>query len=104
MEPSKISPSHSLQVLFPDLYQFVINYLENTHNIHPYDIQAHAIKEQDGYQLVFHFGEGYAHEKSQFFSDASIENLESEIEEFTKSVGEKCKEAMIADYFKMMKP
>ncbi|GAA0611349.1 hypothetical protein GCM10009001_30740 [Virgibacillus siamensis] len=103
MEPSKMGPMQSLRVLFPDLYQFVVNHLEETHNIHPYDVQAHALKDQNGYQLIFHFGEGYAHEESKFFTLDSIKNMDAEIKEFTKTVGEKCKEVMIADYFKMMK-
>lgn len=104
MEPEQTENERFLRVILPNLYNFLMEELEKHYNIHPYDIQAHAIKESEQYQLIFYFGDGFAHQKTKSFSNEAIEKMSTEITDFAKELGEACKEVMIADYFKMMKP
>ncbi|WP_164668821.1 hypothetical protein [Virgibacillus doumboii] len=104
MESKQSGKEQPLRVVLPELYTFVTEGLEDLHNIHPYDIQLYGVEEETGYQLIFYFGEGYSHQESIFFSHSSIEKKDSEITDFVEKFGESCKEVMIADYFKMMKP
>lgn len=98
-EGSKEQP---IQIISPKLYRLILNELENLH-IHPYDMQVSGVKEENGVQLIFRFGDGYAHSASQFFSNEVIEDENPELKKFVQHVGEEGKKTMIADYFKMMK-
>ncbi|MBY7142031.1 hypothetical protein KFZ56_02785 [Virgibacillus sp. NKC19-3] len=93
-----------LRVLSPDLYRYITDKFEELHNIHAYDIQADAIKEETGLHLRLQFGDQFAHQEERFFTFDAIEERSTELEEFVKSTADKCQEVMIADYFKMMKP
>lgn len=93
----------SLRVISPQLYRFFTGELERQYNIHPYDIQITASKVESGYNLTFYYGEGYGHRETHFFSSDAIQSLNSEIADFIEEFGESCKQAMIADYYKMLK-
>lgn len=103
-EQTSSKQEQPMRVILPDLYNEVTKNLEDHHNIHKYDIQAQAIKEASGYEAIIYFGDSYAHKKSQYFSNEAIKNTNHEIIEFIEKVGDACKEVMIADYFKMMRP
>ncbi|WP_019378444.1 hypothetical protein [Virgibacillus halodenitrificans] len=100
MESSTQQP---LRILMPELYQYIIEYLEEQHNIHSYDIQVFGMKQKVGLQLSFAFGEDYSHQEKKTFSLEQFHNKEKDIKPFIEEFGEKCKETMIADYYKMMK-
>ncbi|MCJ0931074.1 hypothetical protein [Virgibacillus halodenitrificans] len=97
------STQQPLRILLPELYQYIIEYLEEQHNIHSYDIQVFVMNQHDGYQLSFAFGEDYSHQEKITLTLKQIQNKEDNIKPFIKEFGEKCKETMIADYYKMMK-
>ncbi|MBP1950748.1 hypothetical protein [Virgibacillus litoralis] len=105
MESERIQTEQEqfLRVALPDLYSFLMEEVEKHYNIHPYDIQAHVIKDSEQYQLIFYYGDGFAHQKSKSFSHEAVERMGEEMTDFSKELGEACKEVMIADYFKMMK-
>ncbi len=92
----------TLRIVSPKLYNHIITLLAE-HHIHPYDITANVIEETSGLQLIIRFGEDFAHAKSESFSFKQIENPDDSITAFIDSIGEEAKEAMVADYFKMMK-
>lgn len=91
-----------IRIISPELYQIIMNELENLH-IHPYDMQVSGVKDENGVQLIFRFGDGYAHTASQFFQLNGLKKENPDLIEFIKHVGEEGKQTMIADYFKMMK-
>ncbi len=93
----------SLRVVFPQLYQSILAELEKL-NIHSYDMQINAEKQKDGVRLILQFGENFTHQKTQFFTYEAIENNSSEMTKFVKVTGEACKEVMINEYFKKMRP
>ncbi|GGJ85163.1 hypothetical protein GCM10007063_04630 [Lentibacillus kapialis] len=93
-----------MRVVLPDLYKKITDKLEEDYNIHKYDIQAQAVQESSGYEAIIYFGDSYAHKNSQYFSNEAIKHKNPEIAEFIEKVGSACKEVMIADYFKMMRP
>ncbi|MGY0691712.1 hypothetical protein ACW2QC_02825 [Virgibacillus sp. FSP13] len=101
-EGKKLENEQPIRILFPKLYEYIETELENLH-VHPYDIQANIAEEGSEYRILIHFGDGFAHTKSQLFTLEAINQLDTQITEFIKELGEKCKEVMIADYFKMMK-
>ncbi|WP_404452293.1 hypothetical protein LG329_18285 [Virgibacillus necropolis] len=101
-EEKTSKPERSIRAIAPELYANIISELENAH-IHPYDIQANAVKEDGGYKLIIRFGEDFAHTESEFFSFQSIERMDTDLTEFVKKIGEACKQVMIQDYYKMMK-
>ncbi|TMN23684.1 hypothetical protein FH966_12865 [Lentibacillus cibarius] len=103
-EQTASSKKRTLRIILPELYNFITTKLEELYNIHPYDIQVYAVKEASGYKLFLYYGDGYAHQKSQSFTDEALQNFDTELLEFIESVGESCKEVMIADYYRMMKP
>lgn len=91
-----------LRVVLPKLYNYLVKELESFH-VHAYDIQANAVEKDSGYQIMIHYGEGFSQLESQFFFYKSINNLDESITEYIGTIGEKCKQVMVADYFKMMK-
>ncbi|UJL46684.1 hypothetical protein KFZ58_01615 [Virgibacillus sp. NKC19-16] len=94
----------SLRVISPDLYWYITGKFEELHNVHTYDIQADAIKEETGLHIRLKFGDQFAHQEEQFFTFEAIEEQSTELEGFVKSTADKCQEVMVADYFKMMNP
>ncbi|GGB60610.1 hypothetical protein F3157_21425 [Virgibacillus dakarensis] len=92
----------SLRIVFPGLYHHIVSKLEDMH-IQPYDIQATLREGDAGYHIILRFGEGFSHALSQHFTVDDINQLNTGITDFIKDSAEKIKEAMIADYFKMMK-
>mgnify|MGYP006892263804 CR=1 FL=1 len=74
-------------------------------NIHSYDVQATAQCTNDEiYQITIQFGEGFGKKLSSTFTHEKIEKLDEAILSFFKECGEKIKETMIQEYYKMMKP
>ncbi|GAA0444652.1 hypothetical protein GCM10008983_22580 [Lentibacillus halophilus] len=94
----------SLRIILPELYHFITTELENRYNIHKYDIQANAIKEESGYKVILYYGDGFAHQMSRSLTNDVLHNKREALTEFLEEAGESCKEVMIADYFRMMKP
>ncbi|MFD2760803.1 hypothetical protein [Lentibacillus juripiscarius] len=103
-EQASTGKERSLRVILPELYSFITTELEDRYNIHPYDIQANAVKEASGYKIILYYGDNYAHQKAQSFSVKSLQSFDTELTAFIEEVGESCKEVMIADYYRMMKP
>lgn len=93
----------SLRIASPELYDIIIEELEK-HNIHSYDIEMNANKDENGIQIILLYGEKFNYEKERYFSYQTIETDKSEIIKFANETGEDCKEIMIKEYFKMMRP
>jgi hypothetical protein len=91
-----------LRVVSPELYGYLSDEFEKKFNIHPFDIQLEGIEREDGIQVLLHYGEGFANQMDTFFPYSAIAPESDELKEFTVSAGETCKEAMVADYYKMM--
>ena len=93
-----------LRISYPNLYEKLINELA-THHIHPFDIQATSKNIDDQLvELEVRFGDNYGHHQRKQFAKDKINEKSDEFTNFCKEVGETCKEALIADYFKMVKP
>ncbi|MBP2258534.1 hypothetical protein [Virgibacillus alimentarius] len=101
-EKKQASSERMMRIVSPNLYNHVTAELEKM-NIHSYDIEANVIEEDSGLQVIVRFGEGFTQERSQLFSYDTVTALDKDIDTFIKSIGEDCKQIMIADYFKMMK-
>lgn len=92
-----------LRAVAPSLFNSIISGLAN-YNIHLNDVQANAIKKEDGLDVTVLFGEHFNQYKSHFFTYDDINSDEDdEIKRFVNDIAEACKEVMIADYFKMIK-
>lgn len=104
MEQDENNPEQevSLRIVLPDLYKDIVDKLKEQH-IHAYDIQASAVKKENGFEVFIRFGEGFTQKQSQYFTYEAIEKTDQAITNFVEGIGKACKEIMIADYFKMMK-
>ncbi|MUV36731.1 hypothetical protein JNUCC1_00535 [Lentibacillus sp. JNUCC-1] len=94
----------SLRVIAPQLYKDIINAMTAKHNIHSYDIQATAIEKKDGLTIILRFGEEFAHTQEAFFTHETIKDRGEELNQFIQETADICKDVMVKDYFKMMKP
>ncbi|MFC3040630.1 hypothetical protein ACFOGI_10265 [Virgibacillus xinjiangensis] len=93
-----------LRVLSPKLYRFLTSQLEEQFHIHSYDIQLEGIQEENGILVILQYGEGFTHVEEEVFSMDEIEQEGEDLQDFVQRTGEACREVMIADYYKMVKP
>lgn len=100
---AEMQQTRTLRIIAPKLYEFITNELEKE-NIHSYDVQMKALQKEEGIHVFLWYGEKYNNQADAFFSHQVVEELGEEIEEFIKNVAESCKEIMLNEYFKMMKP
>lgn len=91
-----------LQIVSPELNEYVSAKLEEKFNIHSFDITLKGIEKEGGIHVIFRYGDGFAHQMDHFFPYTAISAESVEIKEFTESAGETCKDVMISDYYKMM--
>lgn len=94
----------SLRVIDPKLFKYIVHELNERHNIHSYDIETLAEKEAAGLNLTIRYGENYSHSKEAFFAYDTLKERADDLNDFIHEVADNCKEVMVADYFKMMKP
>lgn len=94
----------SLQIIDPKLYRYIVEELNERHNIHSYDTEILATKENSGLTLIIKYGQNFAHSKERFIKNKSLKNQEDDFVKFVHEVADECKEVMIAEYFKMVKP
>lgn len=92
-----------LMMLSPYLYQQLTDILEKE-NIHSFDIEAYGLKLKDHLEVEVRFGEAYQKAMKETFPLAVLKEKNEEYLNFCKNIGETCKEIMIQDYFKMVKP
>lgn len=102
-ENHKSAGEQPLRLAFPASYQHLLEQFAVCH-LHPYDVKASAIPEDGGFIIVLRYGEGLTQWKKHFFEHEALENPSTELTDFYKGTAETCKKALIADYYKMMKP
>lgn len=86
-----------------ELYQLLLDECESKH-VHSYDIKASAIADKLGVTLILRFGDDLNHCKETFFTHQSIRQKDIEVRTYLQMVTEECKEVIIRDYYKMLKP
>ncbi|WP_096270212.1 hypothetical protein [Paucisalibacillus globulus] len=94
----------SLRIVSPKLYNYIIQELEDKHNIHSYDIQIDASIMDEGMEITIRFGETFSNKESKFFPHKEIAEISDDIREFVAKTGEACTEVLIDDYFKIYAP
>lgn len=92
-----------LQTSYPKLYDHLIEAIK-VHNIHSYDVRATCQHVESEMEIQVNYGADFTLEHKRTFSDKEIAEIGDAFTEFCQEVGETCKETLIADYFKMMKP
>ncbi|MFD1038999.1 hypothetical protein ACFQ3N_11450 [Virgibacillus byunsanensis] len=92
-----------LRLIYPNLYDYLMEQL-TAENIHPFDIQAMGRKMDSKVEIQILFGEDFAQELTRTFSEENLVNINSDFVDFCEEVQETCKETLIADYYKMVKP
>ncbi|WP_138494214.1 hypothetical protein [Paenibacillus pinistramenti] len=110
-EEEQAAAIRPLEFVSPQLYQILKNELARLH-IHPYDVRAGGSRSGSGIQVELLYGEQFNQLKKGFFEDQEeVQGIEQGIEGgageaalFFRQAAEEIKKAMIADYFKMMKP
>ncbi|RCW67025.1 hypothetical protein [Saliterribacillus persicus] len=102
---SKTNPS-SIKLLrsaYPQLYDYLIKEL-SAHNIHSFDIQATSRDIGTEVEIQVQFGEEFNNTYSKTFSKEKVTEINDAFSNFCEEIAETCKETLIADYFKMVKP
>ncbi|TMN23077.1 hypothetical protein [Lentibacillus cibarius] len=95
--------SNLLRTMYPSAYKCLIEKLQE-HNIHSFDVQATARKKDAYVSVSVRFGERFGQEKIQDFPEKALHETDSDFAAFCEEVQKTCKEVLIADYFKMVKP
>ncbi|MFD2761753.1 hypothetical protein [Lentibacillus juripiscarius] len=95
--------SKLLRTMYPSAYQFLIEKLKE-HNIHSFDVQATAKKTGSAYEVCVRFGEGFGQEMTCRFAEKALREPDDDFAAFCEEIQKTCKETLIADYFKMVKP
>lgn len=102
-EPNASLKERPLQYLAPELYDKLKLELDRC-NLHPYDVKASGAVVPGGIEVILRYGEGLAYLKRQIFNrDASTGSAE-ELSAFFRAACDDIQKALVADYFKMMKP
>jgi len=96
--------SKPVRIVNPDLYNIIADTFFETHNLHPHDFQADLSEESEGYQLRLSFGEQFRASEEIFLTDEDIDEKSDKLTSFLKETANTCREVMVKDYFKMMKP
>lgn len=105
MNPSnnRLSVEQPLRLAHPACYQQLLEQFANYH-IHPYDVKASSITQDDSIVIILRYGEGLIQSKQQSFTNDALVHASTQLIEFYVEVAELCKKTLIADYFKMIKP
>ncbi|WP_232699246.1 hypothetical protein [Brevibacillus daliensis] len=97
-----MSSEQPLRSVIPACYHRLLEEFKAFH-LHSYDVKADTIIQDGGYSIILRFGDDLKHVKEKLFSHEMVTNLDTTVIDFFRDAGESCKQALIADYFKMMK-
>lgn len=75
----------------------------SAYHIHPYDVQATILKNEDGLNVTLMFSTDFSQALTKLFSFAQASLPDEEANQFFTEAAEKCKSSLIADYYKLMK-
>jgi hypothetical protein len=105
MKMSKKQPLEEKLLRFaePELYKMMVEIFSNF-NIHSYDIHATVSKNKKGYDLTLRFSNSFAHSVNTTISHEQASNPDEDITRFFEQTAKKCKDQLISDYYKMIKP
>lgn len=92
-----------LRTTHPAGYEQLLEEL-STHNIHAFDVQATSSETENEVEVTVRFGEAFNQALTKVFSKGTVLEKNEAFTDFCKEVGDTCKETLIADYFKMVKP
>ncbi|WP_164669518.1 hypothetical protein [Virgibacillus doumboii] len=92
-----------LRAVYPKLYDHLLEELMS-HNIHSYDVQITFEKAGSSVEIQVRFGERFTRELTRTFSEKNVHEIGDAFHDFCEEIKQACKETLIADYFKMVKP
>jgi hypothetical protein len=93
-----------LRFAAPNLYKEMIDVFSRFH-IHPFDVHGTISQNKIGdYELSLRFSEEYSKSTTTVLTEEQVKNPDDEVIQFFKETAEKCKNQLISDYFKMVKP
>lgn len=97
------SKARPLRFARPELYDRLLTELKTLH-IHSFDVQASIIEKEKDAEIILRFGDDFSQSMSETFSYEAIQRINEEVISFFKEATEKSQQAIVADYYKMMKP
>jgi hypothetical protein len=98
----KMIEQRVLRYAAPELYRKMVG-IFSIHHIHPYDIQAYAVKTEDGMEITLRFSVDFSQSVTTHVSIGQIENPDDEVINFFEEAAHQCKTMLVADYYKMIK-
>ncbi|MEF2966864.1 hypothetical protein V3851_13560 [Paenibacillus sp. M1] len=96
-------PDKPLQLAEPALYRRLVSELTPLH-LHPFDVKAGARSDPQGVTVYLRFGEELGQVVSERFTREQIDAGDPGIRAFFQGAAQAMKKALIADYYRMMKP
>lgn len=92
-----------LRMMAPHVYEELMETLAQLH-IHPFDVKADAVRDENGLRLVIRYGDGFNQTDSRFFTNESLKRMDGEVIAFFNDIKDACQKAMKTDYFSTMNP
>lgn len=86
----------------PALYKRMVERFSTFH-IHPYDVQATVVKNEDGFDLTLRFSSNFSQSVTTHVGFELAMNPDDQVTRFFEETAEKCKSQLISDYYKMVK-
>ncbi|WP_051263205.1 hypothetical protein [Tuberibacillus calidus] len=86
----------------PKLDHILKMMMEEKH-IHTYEMEAYGTKREDGIEVAILYGLTDKQMVTAYFTQEAVETEDPAISKFFSETVEKCKESLIADYYKMIR-
>lgn len=92
----------SLRIAAPKLYEKMTEVFARYH-IHPYDAQGTVKKNSRGLDVNLRFASAHTPSMTIHINMDQAKKPDEDVTRFFEQAAEKCKEQLVADYFKMIK-
>lgn len=91
-----------LRFAAPELYRLMDD-IFTLHHIHPFDVQAFAVKNEQGIEIILRFTSDFSQFVMRQISHQQAKSPDQEVTQFFEDAAEKCKSVLIGNYYKMIK-
>lgn len=99
---NELRKERPLRFVLPEYYRMLLELMEEYH-LHPFDIKATVITEEEGWKISLRYGEGLVQERSITSSHETIHHVDHNVIALFRETVVDCKKTMISDYYKFMK-
>lgn len=91
-----------LRFAAPELYR-VMDEIFSLHHIHPFDVQAFAVRNEQGMEITLRFTSDFSQFVTTHISYQQAKSLDQKVTQFFEDAAVKCKSLLIGNYYKNIK-